>query len=268
MARVHAGRLEAQGEPHLAAAHLLAVGDAHAALAVYRRAQTPTNSRNFDHLEKGCREQLSLAGCRASPPLDGHRRHALPPAQLSRMLLVVTLARAGGKFAGCSQACGATAGGSGHGLGATPAKRSGAAGAATRIASQPVVWRTNFYVKPHGDTVILQVHGMPSVAERSCLLGVTSCSSLIRAGECATPQEVHCLWAAQRQAEGAFEAAAAGFLAGDRPALAVGAIARRGDADALLVLSCRLEALRRGHCLAAEPAIASSSSGPVRALAP
>ena len=36
VARVHAGRLEAQGEPHLAAAHLLAVGDPRAAVAVYR----------------------------------------------------------------------------------------------------------------------------------------------------------------------------------------------------------------------------------------
>ncbi len=48
-------------------------------------------------------------------------------------------------------------------------------------------------------------------------------------------QEVHCLWAAQQQAEGAFEAAAAGFLAGDRPAAAVTAIARRSGIDALQV---------------------------------
>ncbi len=48
-------------------------------------------------------------------------------------------------------------------------------------------------------------------------------------------QEVHCLWAAQQQTEGAFEAAAAGFLAGDQPSAAVAATARRGGADALQV---------------------------------
>ena len=47
--RVHAGRLEAQGEPHLAAAHLLAVDDPHAAVAVYRSAAVTTMSTLNPH---------------------------------------------------------------------------------------------------------------------------------------------------------------------------------------------------------------------------
>lgn len=38
MVRVHAGRLESQGEAHLAAMHLLSAGDVRPALGVYRRA--------------------------------------------------------------------------------------------------------------------------------------------------------------------------------------------------------------------------------------
>ena len=36
--RVHAGRLESQGDAHLSAMHLLSAGDVQAAIAVYRRA--------------------------------------------------------------------------------------------------------------------------------------------------------------------------------------------------------------------------------------
>jgi len=46
---VHAGRLEALGEPHLAGAHLLAVGDPHAAVAVYRSATCTLRSTLQSH---------------------------------------------------------------------------------------------------------------------------------------------------------------------------------------------------------------------------
>lgn len=42
--------------------------------------------------------------------------------------------------------------------------------------------------------------------------------------------------AAQEQSDGAFEAAAASFLAGNKPAAAVSALARRGVAEALQVM--------------------------------
>ena len=75
-------------------------------------------------------------------------------------------------------------------------------------------------------------------------------------------QDMHCLWAAQQQAEGAFEAAAAGFLAGDRPAAAIAAIARRGTADALQVPLDLPEEARRSLCPAADPASAASLACP------